>query len=156
MFYRRHLPHWIPEDAILFMTWRLAGSIPHSLSGPLWLQDTRIASLVAGALRYGDATRRFYDLYAWVILPNHVHAILQPHQELPSIMRWLKGRTARKANQLLGRAGAPFWQDESFDHWIRSREELQELIRYVETNPVTAGLVDHVEDWPWSSAYRAR
>ena len=156
MFYRRHLPHWIPEDSILFITWRLFGSIPHSPSGPLWLQDTRIASLVAGALQYGDATRRLYDLYAWAILPNHVHAILQPRTELPTIMRWLKGRTARKANQLLRRTGTTFWQDESFDHWIRSRDELQELIRYVENNPVTAGLVERVEEWPWSSAYHPR
>jgi REP element-mobilizing transposase RayT len=154
MFYRRHLPHWIPEGTIPFLTWRLAGSIPLSdtHSGPFWLQDPRIASLVASALRFGDAERSLYDLYAWVILPNHVHAIFQPRAPLPRIMRWLKGRTGRRANHMLGRAGSPFWQDESFDHWIRTREELRELIRYVEFNPVTAGLVEQ-PDWPWSSAF---
>jgi len=46
----------------------------------------------------------------------------------------------------------PFWQDESFDHWVRSAEELQELIDYVEGNPVKAGLVETKEQWAWGSA----
>ena len=67
-------------------------------------------------------------------------------------MRWLKGRTARKANCILQRTGMPFWQEESFDHWIRNSRELQGLIDYVENNPVKAGLVDAKDHWPWSSA----
>jgi hypothetical protein len=60
--------------------------------------------------------------------------------------------TARVANQILGRTGTPFWQDESFDHWIRSAVELQYLIEYVENNPLKAGLVEAKEQWRWSSA----
>lgn len=108
--------------------------------------------MLVNALHYGEVTRQFYHLYAWAIMPNHVHVILQPRIELPSVMRWLKGRTGRKANRILGRTGAPFWQDESFDHWIRSDQELCELIEYVEQNPVKAGLVLAAEQWPWSSA----
>jgi putative transposase len=162
MFYRRRLPHWIPENSILFLTWRLAGSMPvrawpagpngRSPSGPLRLQDARIANIVASALRYGEAARGLYHLYAWVIMPNHVHAILQPRIELPIAMQWLKGRTARAANRMLGRTGKPFWQDESFDHWVRSDYELHHLIAYVESNPVRAGLVTVAAQWPWSSA----
>ena len=85
-------------------------------------------------------------------MPNHVHVIFQPHTALPTIMRWLKGRTSRVANQILGRTGTPFWQDESFDHWIRSGEELQYLIEYVKHNPLKAGLVEAGEQWRWSSA----
>ena len=107
--------------------------------------------MLVNALHYGEITREFYYLYAWAIMPNHVHVILQPRIELPSAMRWLKGRTGRKANRILGRTGAPFWQNESFDHWVRSDEELLELIEYVEANPVKAGLVQVGEQWPWSS-----
>ena len=85
-------------------------------------------------------------------MPNHIHVILGPQIALPDIMRWLKGRTSRVANRLLGRTGKSFWQDESFDHWIRSEGELQELIRYVEGNPVKAKLVEAEDKWPWSSA----
>ena len=56
------------------------------------------------------------------------------------------------ANQILGRAGTAFWQDESFDHWVRSEAELRYLIEYVENNPVGAGLVEAKEQWGWSSA----
>jgi REP element-mobilizing transposase RayT len=175
-FTRRHLPHWIPEETAVFVTWRLAGSLPpqagvlaaeHSgrnpflqqderldgaRSGPAWLQDPRVAGVVVKALLYGEAVRRFYQLHAWVVMPNHVHGIFQPHTAMPTIMRWLKGRTSRVANQILGRAGTAFWQDESFDHWIRSAEELQHLIEYVENNPLKAGLVEAKEQWRWSSA----
>ncbi len=85
-------------------------------------------------------------------MPIHVHAIFQPHAGLPTIMRWLKGRTSRVANQILRRTGTPFWQDESFDHFVRSDEELQDLIEYVENNPVRAGLVEAKDRWRWSSA----
>jgi REP element-mobilizing transposase RayT len=73
---------------------------------------------------------------------------------MPAIMRWLKGRTSRVANHVLGRTGTAFWQNESFDHWVRSGEELQGLIAYVENNPVKAGLVETKEQWRWSSACR--
>jgi REP element-mobilizing transposase RayT len=175
-FTRRHLPHWIPEGSDIFVTWRLAGSPPphaeilpaeawsrtaflrstDSLDsvryGPMWLEDPRIAGVVANALLYGAARRRFYRLDAWVIMPNHVHAIFRPRAAMPEILRWLKGRTGRVANELLGRTGKPFWQDESFDHWVRTDGELQELIEYVEDNPVKAGLVGEKEQWRWSSA----
>ena len=169
MFYRRRLPHWIPEDATIFLT-RLAGSLPvpppeiitlevrraqHVACGPFWLQDARIAEMVANTLQYGESARGFYRLDAWVIMPNHLHVILKPEAELSGVMRWLKGRTGRVANRLLGRTGAPFWQDESFDHWIRSKCELQQLIEYVESNPVKAGLVHAAQLWRWSSAWRA-
>ena len=49
----------------------------------------------------------------------------------------------------------PFWQEESFDHWLRSAEELREAIDYVEGNPVKAGLVETKEQWAWSSARRS-
>src|ERR1017187_570473 len=179
-FTRRHLPHWIPEETAVFVTWRLAGSLAPQAeilsteqcgrtpflrqderlarvrSGPAWLQDSRVAGVVVNALLYGETVRRFYELHSWVVMPNHVHAIFEPRTAMPTIMRWLKGRTSRVANQILGRTGTPFWQDESFDHWVRSAEELQDLIEYVEDNPVKAGLVEAKEQWRWSSAGRVR
>ena len=110
--------------------------------------------MVEDALLYGETKRHFYTLHGWVIMPNHVPVVLEPHTPLPTIMRWLKGRTGRQSNQRLGRSGVPFWQDESYDHWIRSAQELDEITAYVEDNPVKAGLVAGKEQWPWSSARR--
>jgi REP element-mobilizing transposase RayT len=108
--------------------------------------------MVVGALEYGELTRGFYDLHAWVVMPNHGHVVWTPKIAMPKILHWLKGVTAKRAMGMWGLTGGPFWQDESYDHWVRSLEELQRVIRYVEWNPVKAGLAKSVEDWPWSSA----
>jgi putative transposase len=182
MFYCRRLPHWHPdltEATFLFVTWRLAGSIPRAglphphmgapLSpgraflvldremdqaafGPVWLRDARVPNMVADALLYGETGRQFYQLRAWVIMPNHVHVLLLPKTSLPVITRWLKGSTARQANRILGRTGKAFWQDESFDHRVRDEVELDRIAHYVEYNPVSAGLATNPRTWHWSSA----
>lgn len=114
LYYRRHLPHWIPDRAVLFVTWRLAGSMPledpdiltvgntgripffrrdelldRTTSGPFWLRDPDIAGIIRDALLYGEAERRFYTLLGWVIMPNHVHAVFEPHSAVPATMQWL-------------------------------------------------------------------
>ena len=134
LFYRGRLPHWIPDHAIVFVTWRLAENtgrtgfrqraeqLDRLHSGSVWWLEPRIASVVNNALRYGKTVRQFYALHAWVIMPNHIHVILEPRIALPDILRSLKGRTSRVANRILGRTGKPFWQDKSFDHWIPPAE----------------------------------
>jgi REP element-mobilizing transposase RayT len=179
MFWQRRLPHWVPEASIVFVTWRLAGTLPQpapavlrrdphpgrvfllqdrqmdsTRQGPRWLKDPQIATVVADALLYGDRVRRAYSLFAWVIMPNHMHLVLQPQEKLSDILRWLKTATATRANRVLGRTGEAFWQREYFDRWIRSGKELASAVAYVEANPVNAGLVAGVEDWPWSSAWK--
>jgi len=85
------------------------------------------------------------------IAPNHVHILMRPIAPMPEIMQGIKGFTARQANRLLNRKGS-FWQDESFDHWVRSEAEFHRIQTYIEQNPVLAGLASKPEDWPWSSA----
>ena len=126
--------------------------------GPQWLRDPRIAALVVETIQIGEARdigmswRYCYEMDAWVVMPNHVHLLILPRVPVPAIMRWLKSWTAREANQLLGRSGQPFWQDESYDHWGRNRQQRDRIVRYIEDNPVSAGLVASAEQWSWSSA----
>jgi putative transposase len=173
--YRRRLPHFHPDDAYLFLTWRLWGSLPalppshlyptrghafvaadraleHNRTGPVWLKDPRIARLVVETILAGEKERLFYELYAWAVMPNHVHLLILPKVAVPVITRWLKGSTARRANQLLGHTGQAFWQDESYDHWVRNRHEFGRIVGYIEENPVSAGLVGSPDLWPFSSA----
>jgi hypothetical protein len=49
------------------------------------------------------------------------------------------------------RTGQPFWQDESYDHLVRHREEFERIRNYIENNPVVAGLVQAPEQYLWSS-----
>jgi putative transposase len=66
--------------------------------------------------------------------------------------RALKRFTARSANKILGLTGQPFWQDESYDHLVREDTEFDRIVRYIENNPVKAGLVTQPDVFPWSSA----
>ena len=66
-----------------------------------------------------------------------------------NILENLKWYTALKANRVLKRQGA-FWQHESYDHVIRSAEELERTIRYVLENPVKAGLCEDWRAWQWT------
>jgi putative transposase len=123
--------------------------------GPRWLSDDRIAREIIDAFHSGQHQLGFYELYAFVIMANHVHLLLQPRVPLARITKSLKGYTARRANIILHRTGAPFWQYESFDHWVRNEPELQKILNYIEYNPVAAGFVGKPEEWRWSSAYNA-
>ncbi len=93
-----------------------------------------------------------YELGAFVIMANHVHALLLPKVPVSLLMKSLKGYTAREANKFLGRAGTPFWQKESYDHWVRNEAEWYRVKAYIENNPVKAGLVKSSADYRWSSA----
>lgn len=104
------------------------------------------------ALHYGDQVLNHYRLQAWVVMPNHVHLLISPLTELAKIMHSIKGFTARRANQILGRVGLPFWQKEFFDHWIRNEREFERVRAYIERNPMVAGLAVAPEEYPWSSA----
>jgi hypothetical protein len=72
------------------------------------------------------------------------------------MMKSLKGSTAREANRVLRRTGEPFWQKESYDHWVRDWQELENIRLYIENHPVKAGLVRTPAEFPWSSAGAGR
>lgn len=173
----RRLPHLYPEGHWLFVTWHLHGSLPraqypppHKLSagqafvwmdrrldmaasGPLFLRQEAIADLVAESLFRGTELGH-YQLGAFVLMANHVHVLLLPLVAPSQLLKSLKGYTAREANRLLGRTGEPFWQRESYDHWVRDEAEWTRIARYIENNPVKAGLVSRAEEYRWSSAHK--
>jgi len=89
-------------------------------------------------------------------MPNHVHLLVEPLVEPAKLLQSVKGFSARKANQVLSLACEPFWQGESYDHWVRDGAEFAKVRRYIENNPVNAGLVVHPGDYRWSSAYNGK
>lgn len=112
--------------------------------GSCWMIRPEIADLVQSAVLHFDLER--YTIFAWCVMPNHVHVVLQPGSPhaLPEILHSWKSFTSLRANTLLGRRG-PFWQSEYYDHLIRDQTDLARQIAYVLRNPASAGLVD----WPW-------
>jgi REP element-mobilizing transposase RayT len=94
-------------------------------------------------------------LYAAVIMPDHVHLLLGPLRDeetrfyhLAVILQAIKGASAHAVNKLLKRQG-PVWQEEYFDHVVRSDESLLAKIEYIRQNPVRKGLVHVPEEYEW-------
>jgi len=112
--------------------------------GECYLKNPEIAEIVAGSLRYFDGER--YHLFAWCIMPNHVHVVFRAIQknELEDILHSWKSFTAHKINKLLNRKGE-FWQREYYDHLVRDQKELTRIIQYVLDNPAKADL----KNWQW-------
>ncbi len=97
------------------------------------------AEILVSLLTAGHGVK--YQLDAWVIMPNHFHALVEPAENitLGAITKIWKGSSARAINLLLGRAGK-LWQAEAFDHIVRSEEQLEHFRRYIARNPEKAGL----------------
>jgi REP element-mobilizing transposase RayT len=186
---RGRLPHWESDQAIYFVTFRLADSLPKSVlrlfelqrkdivatavangrelsnyehkrleklfseeieskldagSGRCYLGRPAVADAVAEALQHFNLSR--YRLYAWCVMPNHVHVLfrlLDGHVLADAVHSW-KSYSAKKVNRLLGRSGE-FWQREYYDHLVRSEEEFYRIVGYILKNPEKAGLLN----WRW-------
>jgi REP element-mobilizing transposase RayT len=103
------------------------------------LRGEECRATVVETLRAFDGQR--YALDGWVVMPNHVHVLVQPinEWELGTIVASWKKFSARKINALLKRSGS-LWQEETFDHVVRDRERLEKFRRYIEENPRKARL----------------
>jgi putative transposase len=174
-FHRRRLPHFHAIGQPIFLTWRLYGSLPPNRhfdpnltdgeafvamdrlldefrTGPRYLVQPEVAHIVVEAIEYRHPMQ--YELHNYVVMPNHVHLLITPSIEVPRLTQSLKRHTARQANLVLGSMGKAFWQDESYDRLVRSRDEFQRVAWYIDNNPVKAGLAPRPESFPWSSAGR--
>jgi len=180
---RGYLPHFDGRAIPQFITLRLADSIPKKVIqsweqelrhlddeqdrillqkrieryldqgyGNAFLGDTGVAKIVQDSLLKFDGVR--YNLFSWVVMPNHSHSLLTRFDdwELAQLMHSHKSYTAHEANKLLNRTGQ-FWMDEYFDRYIRDAEHFRNTVRYIENNPVKAGLCSKPSDWPFSSAW---
>lgn len=112
--------------------------------GNCLLSNPVSADIVAQALQHFDQDR--YLLWAWAVMPNHVHAIVEPlSHELADIVHSWKSFTSNKINEALSREGT-VWQREYYDHIIRNSVSMSRATKYVEDNPTKAGLVN----WTWA------
>jgi putative DNA methylase len=179
VFYQRRLPHWHYIGQPVFVTFRLHDSLPpnrsfperamtsgtafavfdrlldHARSGPTFLREPAVANVSVDSIVRGADEFRHYEKHAWVVMPNHVHLLITPMTSVPKLLGLLKTATARKSNLLLVRSGKPFWQDESYDRVVRTWDEFVRIRRYIENNPVRAGLASTPERYEWSSAQAA-
>jgi len=183
---RGYLPHRDEPGLTQFVTFHLADSFPGALrseweallqveddreqrkqpesyldrgQGDCHLRRTAIAKLVEDALRFHH--QQWYELLAWVVMPNHVHLLIAVGETpLSKIVKELKRYTAREANKLLGcrarvvpnpqqaEPDGSFWGEDYFDTFMRNEAHRLQTRRYIESNPVKAFLAREPKDWP--------
>ena len=135
--WRRHLPHFQLSAGYYFITLVTYNRI--------LLQPSQ-KDCIFNALNFLNG--RKYELYAAVILNDHLHMIINPTDSLSKIMHSIKSFTAHEINKQLSRKGK-IWQDESMDKVIRNEKEFIQKINYIVNNPIKAHLAQGYADYKW-------
>jgi REP element-mobilizing transposase RayT len=115
--------------------------LDRNMSQPELLGQTRYASIVKRAITRHDG--KLYSLHAWVVMPNHVHLLIEPRTDVGAIGRLLMDETEEEAQ-------AGMWVRESYERSVDGA--IAELVHSIENHPVKARLVARPEQWEWSSA----
>ncbi len=115
----------------------------------LHLSQPEIAQMVVEAIRHREA-RGDWRVFEFVVMPNHIHLFFELVKgPLKLTMSDFKRSTRHQAGKLMHLGDGRFWQREWFDHWSRSDEEDDKIIRYIRGNPEKAGLVAQCDEWPY-------
>ena len=113
--------------------------------------NQQYAQIVADAIIYGNR-QRWYNLLAYVVMPDHIHLVIIPGTKTVSgIMKSIKGFSSRKIN-LLNNTKGKLWQEGYHETTIDKVKFVYQKLRYIEENPVRAGLVKDPSDYLFSSA----
>ncbi|MNI20592.1 Transposase IS200 like protein [compost metagenome] len=115
--------------------------------------DFRAGRLLVREFRRAHESGKVTSI-AWVVMPDHFHWLVELHSgDLPKLVQATKARSARAIN--LDREGpTPVWQKGYFDRALRWEEDLKAAARYVIANPLRAGLVDKIGDYPlWDAIW---
>ena len=113
-----------------------------------YFSDLYITRKTAQQLGLLHSEEKLYS-YAWVVMPDHIHWLFQlgENQSLSKVINLFKGRTARILNKYLNTEGK-FWQSAYHDRAVRKDEDIKQIARYIVANPLRAGLVGRIEDYP--------
>ena len=96
---------------------------------------------------------RHVNSLAWAVMPDHVHWLIElGSMPLPAVIQRLKSRSAIAINRITGESGARVWQRGFHDRALRQEDDLLATARYIVANPLRAGLVNRIGDYPWWDA----
>jgi REP element-mobilizing transposase RayT len=113
--------------------------------------NAKFARIVVDAFQFGR-DQNWFLLLGFVVMPDHIHVAVVPQKrKIPEIVRGIKGFTTRKINDLMNKKGK-LWQKGYRDFVMDDLEAINQKLRYIEENPVRAGLTKDVKKYPFSSA----
>ena len=117
--------------------------------------DFRLGRIVVREIMR-SANNRGTNTLAFVVMPDHIHWLLSlaENNSLPGVVAGVKRHSARQINDFSGCRGSPVWQRGFHDHALRRDEDVVHVARYIVANPLRAGLVCRVGDYPlWDAAW---
>ncbi|WP_433769505.1 REP-associated tyrosine transposase [Pseudomonas putida] len=116
-------------------------------------QDFVLGRLIVDQFRQAQDSRRAISL-AWVVMPDHFHWLIDLQQgSLSELMQRVKSLSTKAVNLSTGRK-ISLWQQGFHDRALRREEDLVKLARYVVANPLRAGLVEKLGDYPlWDAIW---
>ncbi|MBE9563603.1 MAG: transposase [Proteobacteria bacterium] len=111
------------------------------------------ARFVVNSLRYVEHTRQLQSL-CFVIMPDHLHWLFSigSTYELPQVISDIKRRSSYRINEQNKKIGSAVWQPGFHDYALRKEDEIKGVARYVIANPLRAGLVDNIGNYPFWDA----
>ena len=117
----------------------------------LFQRDEVAEIMVATFRKYRDAGE--FELHEYVVMPNHIHLLLSlnDHQRLSRVIQLIKGGFSHSLREH-GIVFRAVWEQRYYDRQVRDANEFAEFSQYIWQNPVRKGLVENVEDYPYSSA----
>ncbi|WP_223528827.1 REP-associated tyrosine transposase [Pseudomonas sp. GL-R-19] len=115
--------------------------------------DRRMGRLVVEQLRCADEASLVTSM-AWVLMPDHLHWLMElKHGTLAELMCRIKSRSSRSINLMRGDQGR-LWQRGYYDRALHRDEDIKDAARYIVMNPLRAGLVKRVGDYPlWDAIW---
>jgi REP-associated tyrosine transposase len=119
-------------------------------SRKLFIKPAVCEIVIETMLSYRDAGH--YLLHSFVLMPDHLHVLLTPGDSisLERAVQFIKGGSSRRITQQLNFRQS-IWQRGYTDHRIRDAQDYETHCRYIEANPVRAGLVGSAREYSWSS-----
>ncbi len=99
--------------------------------------------------------QQWVNSLAWVIMPDHFHWLFQLNEplSLSELVKKIKARSSIVINARMGRQGS-LWQRGFHDHALRGDENVRAVARYIVANPLRAGIVEHIGDYPlWDAIW---
>ena len=112
-------------------------------------KQSDLCEMVVEAIQFRQR-KAVWEIFSFVVMPSHIHLFFELNdelslkRELEEFKRWT-GHQASKLNPSF--SARRFWQSEWFDHWSRSDEEDDKIVRYIQNNPVKARLAKHVGEY---------
>jgi REP element-mobilizing transposase RayT len=153
---RRVLPHWELDGSIYFITFNTYQNLELNPSA---------REIVLNCCLFFDKSRnqkdQRYHTFAIVVMPNHVHWLMQPlpksngeYWSLSSILHSVKSFSSKQIPKVINHTGI-LWHEERYDRIMRNEKEFWNTWQYIELNPVKANLATTPKEYPffWQAIY---